>query len=74
MAESKDPSAPTESRARRVREWLRRLALVPVRYEVQHAAALPAGTIWYVLETDRYLDRRILDDLCIRRGWPLPIR
>jgi glycerol-3-phosphate O-acyltransferase len=81
MAESKDLSplparrdARTRDVGERVRETLRRVALLPVRYEVQQASALPAGKVWYVLETDRYLDRLILDDLCIRNAWPRPGR
>src|SRR3954467_13234618 len=76
MLESKDlPGAVTGRRAAapsRLREWLRRLALLPVRYETHAPAALPAGRVCYVLETDRLLDRLILEDLCLRERWPLP--
>jgi glycerol-3-phosphate O-acyltransferase len=80
MAESKDPQAPplapatasagsARERARRAR---RRWAMLPIRYEAQQSAALPSGRIWFVLETDRLLDRLILEDLCVRNAWPEP--
>jgi glycerol-3-phosphate O-acyltransferase len=66
-----DVTAPRDTR-RRIRDWVRRLALLPVRYETQQAGALPAGKLCYVLETDRPLDALILEDLCIRNAWPPP--
>jgi glycerol-3-phosphate O-acyltransferase len=80
MAESKDletaapvsgSAGPRDSRGR-VRDWLRRFSLLPVRYETHQAAPLPAGRVCYVLETDRWLDRAILTDLCLHNAWPVP--
>jgi glycerol-3-phosphate O-acyltransferase len=56
----------------RAGRWLRRAALLPVRYEMQPAEPLPSGRICYVLETDRRLDRHVLEDGCARLGWPTP--
>ncbi|HEX5048888.1 MAG TPA: glycerol-3-phosphate 1-O-acyltransferase PlsB [Gammaproteobacteria bacterium] len=76
MLESKDLSAAVANRRTsepgRARTWLRRIALLPVRYEARAPAALPAGRVCYVLETDRLLDRLVLEDLCLRERWPLP--
>jgi glycerol-3-phosphate O-acyltransferase len=81
MAESKDLRQPTPAQrlaalgaARdRVQRWLRKVALLPVRYEIQPTATLPTdAALWYVLETDRWLDRLILEDLCTRNDWPIP--
>jgi glycerol-3-phosphate O-acyltransferase len=78
MGESKDhdPRATSPAPgafAQRGGRWWRRWALLPVRYETQQSAPLPADArIWFVLETDRLLDRLILEDVCIRRAWPQP--
>jgi len=80
MLESKDLPQPIRDRrpesARaqpgHVRRWLGRVALLPVRYEAHAPAALPPGRVCYVLETDRLLDRLVLEDLCLRERWPLP--
>ncbi len=81
MAESKHlhdpPLTPTSSRAsatgERARRGWRRWAVLPFRYETQQSAPLPSDArIWFVLETDRFLDRLILEDLCVRSAWPEP--
>ena len=81
MAQSKNPHQerrwPSDGASGLARERLRRvvrsIALFPVRYESQSAVELPAGgRLCYVLETDRRLDRLVLEDLCVDRGWPLP--
>ena len=77
MLESKDlPDThvrrPAEPARKRVRRWLRRIALLPVRYDAHAPPALPPGRVCYVLETDRLLDRLVLEDLCLRERWPLP--
>lgn len=62
-----------ESKIEQWRRRLRRLALWPVRYEVQ-ASVDPhcAGRLCYVLETERAEDRWVLDDVCRKRHWPVP--
>jgi glycerol-3-phosphate O-acyltransferase len=76
MAESKNLEEPTPgatSGARGTRAWWRHWAIFPLRYETQQSAPLPsAARIWYVLETDRLLDRLIFEDVAIRNAWPLP--
>src|SRR5688500_1471526 len=80
MAESKDlqaPSiAPVTTAAGAARDRLRRgwrhWAMLPIRYEAQQSAPLPSDRICFVLETDRLLDRLILQDLCVRNAWPEP--
>jgi glycerol-3-phosphate O-acyltransferase len=77
MLESKDLPEPHVTRGAhpargRARRWLRRIALLPVRYHAHAPAALPPGRVCYVLETDRLLDRLVLEDLCLREHWPLP--
>ena len=82
MAESKDlhqkeprPSDETGGRLSResLRGHARRIALLAVRYESQGAIeSASAGRLCYVLETDRRLDRFVLEDLCINQGWPRP--
>jgi len=52
----------------------RRLGLVFIRYHVKSLidpAAL--GSVCYVLERDQLLDRLVLEDLCLARGWPSPL-
>ncbi len=76
MAESKhlhdSPLTPTTGHASARRGW-RRWAVLPFRYETQQSAPLPSeARIWFVLETDRLLDRLILEDLCVRNAWPEP--
>jgi glycerol-3-phosphate O-acyltransferase len=77
MLESKDlpksiPDRGAPPTPGRVRRWFRRAALSPVRYEAHAPSALPPGRVCYVLETDRLLDRLVLEDLCLREHWPLP--
>ena len=81
MLESKDLPEPEWVRRTepahahaRWRDRLRRVALLPVRYQAHAPAALPPGRICYVLETDRFLDRLVLEDLCLREHWPVPGR
>ena len=57
----------------RWRRFVRRVGLLCVRYHVKGACNPGAlGPICYVLENDRTLDRLVLDDLSIARGWPRP--
>ena len=81
MAESKDlrqqKHPPAEGAGGLSRErfgnFARRIALLPVRYESQSAAQPPStGRLCYVLETDRRLDRLVVEDLCIDKDWPQP--
>lgn len=80
MPESKDLQAPTLAPAPaaagtvrdRVRRSWRQWAMLPIRYEAQQSAALPSDRVCFVLETDRLLDRLILQDLCARNAWPEP--
>jgi glycerol-3-phosphate O-acyltransferase len=52
-----------------------RLALLPVRYELRGAPPRPpAHRVCYVLETERLLDRMILEDLCRTHGFKVPER
>jgi glycerol-3-phosphate O-acyltransferase len=72
-AESERLSSPALSLRPRWRRLLRRCMLLPVRYEVQAAAAPPSGgKLCYVVETDRLEDRVVLEDLCRSRGWRAP--
>jgi glycerol-3-phosphate O-acyltransferase len=74
MGESKNLEAPAPGAASGLsaRAWWRHWAIFPLRYETQQSAPLPSAKIWYVLETDRLLDRLILEDLSIRNAWPQP--
>lgn len=61
------------SRLEQWRHRLRRLALLPVRYEVQHAAAPPNDSrVCYVLETERSEDRWVFEAACLAAQWPVP--
>lgn len=63
----------SESTLEQWRRRLRRVALWPVRYEVQGSAEpADAARLCYVLETERSEDRWVLDDVCRARGWPVP--
>lgn len=76
MGESKDPKAsrPTLDRGLRARRrWWRHWPVLPIRYETQLAGPVPDdANVWFVLETDRWLDRLILEDVCIRNDCPPP--
>src|SRR5690606_21410997 len=68
LAAAELDAAPRE----RARGRWRRAALLPIRYEAQQSVPLPPGRVWFVLETDRVLDRLILEDVCERSAWPQP--
>ena len=68
-------SAARGSGKARWRRLVRRLGLLCVRYHVKITCDPRAlGPLCYVLENDRTLDRLVLEDLSIRRGWPVPRR
>lgn len=49
--------------------------MLPIRYEVRGTVPRPAARrLCYVLETDRLLDRVLLEHLCLERGWRVPAR
>ena len=58
------------------RNLQRLLCLWWVRYDVQDGwqpAALRVP-VCFALERDQLLDKLVLDDLCVKQGWPRPFR
>jgi glycerol-3-phosphate O-acyltransferase len=76
MGDSTDPQAARPSldeRVRSKRRWWRHWAVLPIRYETQLAGPIADdANVWFVLETDRWLDRLILEDVCLRNDCPAP--
>jgi len=62
-----------DSAARRLRKLAQRAALVFVRYSFGAAEELSEQeSVCYVLERDQLFDRLVLQDLCVKQGWPKP--
>jgi glycerol-3-phosphate O-acyltransferase len=78
MGDRTDPRALRSSlddSVRAKRRWWRHWAVLPIRYETQLAGPIADdANVWFVLETDRWLDRLILEDVCIRNDCPPPRR
>lgn len=56
----------------KLRTGMRRVLLRFLRYEIKLPAAAPSGSVCYVLEVDRLLDRFVLEDAVARHAWPSP--
>ena len=69
------PSEKTSSWREGWRRLSRRLGLLFIRYHAKSTIdPRSLGSVCYVLERDRLLDRFVLEDLCLTRDWPLPTR